>query len=178
MATNDSKNARSAMDLPHGMGSTSYAMASMKGEGGKGSNKGNVRSVLLLTLASQLWSSDAGRQRRRQRQRQGKPSGLPHATLYSRGNGRIRRGHPKSIALNAVDFADTANWAPRPWRPTRTRSNCRGAVTEAVQAHSSRRPIVRLPPAPFPLPEDAASKGAPALRAPVHVTHDPRATRA
>ena len=59
----------------------------------------------------------------------------PHTSLYNRGTRRIRRGCPKSTALNAVDFAVADSWTPRPWRPERTRSNCSGAVTEAVQGH-------------------------------------------
>ena len=57
-------------------------------------------------------------------------TGTPHASLYNRCAGRIRRSHAESIALNMVDFAVADSWAPRPWKPARTRSNYHGVVTK------------------------------------------------
>ena len=97
---------------------------------------------------------------------------------YSYDDGWIRRGYPESTALTVVDLADPTYWAPWPWEPTRTRINCSVAVTKAVTGSLRSHLVNRRPPALFRLPEDAASKGAPAQHASVHVTHDPRVTRA
>ena len=100
----------------------------------------------------------------------------PYLTAVAR---RIPRGGSQSTAFNALDTADTDSWAPRSRKHACARSNCSGTAPEAAQAHCRWCPIILRPPAPFRLPESAASKGAPALRASSHDTHYspiPRAT--
>ena len=101
----------------------------------------------------------------------GKPSRLTHASLFNRGDGRIRHGGSKSTAFNAVDAAVSISWAPRSRELARMRSNCGRAVIEEAQARCSRRPVALWPPAPFHLPDNIASKGAPSLHASGHDTH-------
>ena len=57
-ATNDSRNAVSAVDLPHGAGSASCAITSMEGDvDGKTRTKGKVRSLLLVLFFLSLHGS-------------------------------------------------------------------------------------------------------------------------
>ena len=57
-ATNDSRNAVSAVDLPHGAGSASCAITSMEGDaGGMTRMKGKVSSLLLFLFFLSLLGS-------------------------------------------------------------------------------------------------------------------------
>ena len=92
---------------------------------------------------------------------------------------RISRGGSKSMAFNAVYTADTASWVPRSWKRVCACNKCCGTAPEVARAHCWWHPITLRPPAPFCLPENAASKGAPtpcALDCDAHYSTTLRAT--
>jgi hypothetical protein len=117
-ATNVSKNAVVAVDLPHGTGSASCAINSTKGGWRKDSNKGKgalTPLLPLLLLASRLWASDEGEaEKAGEAKTNGKVSRTdPFTSPFYHCAGWILRSDPKPAALNAVDFAVADSWAPR-----------------------------------------------------------------
>jgi len=151
------------------------------GGGKRGRRRGRcARSISLF--ASFSLSSVCSREGRREEEEgngtvsRTTPPVPPYLTAAAR---RIPRGGSKSTAFNAVDTADADRWAPRSRKRACVCSNYSGTALEAAQAHYRWSPITLRPPAPFRLPESAASKGAPALHASGHDAHystTPRAT--
>ena len=132
----------------------------------------NGEEVRSLFLFSRLWNLDAGRRKWAKAMTKVSRADSPVPPYLTAADGRICRCGSKSIALNAVDTAVPACWAPRSWEPAHARSNCSGAITKATQARCSGRPVTQRLPAPFRLPEGPALKDAPTPRVSGHVTHD------
>ena len=108
---------------------------------------------------------------------EGKSSGLTRASLF---NSNRQANSPRRFQIYRIKrdrYRCPCNRTPRSREPARTRSNYGGVVTKAVRAHCHWRPITLRPPAPFCLPEDAASKGAPVPHVAGHVTDDSTAPR-
>ena len=136
----------------------------------KGLEEGVGASALSLFASLSLTSVCSSEGRREEEEGNGKvsrttPPVPPYLTAAARP---IPRDSSQSTAFNAVDTADTDNWAPRSRKRACVRSNYSGMAPEAAQAHCRWRPITLRSPAPFHLPESTASKGAPALHASGH----------